>query len=69
MLHQHGDDADWSDLTMAGHQLLIFLAEQRLIPEEIVIHDSRNLSTFLNDFEHRQFSGKILIRVKPVEEI
>jgi NADPH2:quinone reductase len=69
VLHQRGEDADWRDLTTAGHQPLIFPAEQTLIPEKIVNHDFRNLSTFLNDFEHRQFSGKILIRVKPVEEI
>ena len=67
-LHQYGDDADWRDLTTAGHRVLACLAEQTLVPEESVIRDFRDLPTFLNDLEHRQFSGKALIRVTSVKE-
>lgn len=67
-LHQYGDDADWRDLATAGHRVLACLAEQTLVPEESVIRDFRDLPTFLNDLEHRQFSGKALIRVTSVKE-
>ncbi|MFE8873662.1 MULTISPECIES: alcohol dehydrogenase catalytic domain-containing protein [Acetobacter] len=67
-LHDYGDDDDWHDLTTAGHRILACLAEQTLFPEETVIRDFADLPTFLNDLEHRQFSGKALIRVTSVEE-
>ena len=67
-LHQYGDDADWRDLTTAGQRILTCLAEQTLRPEGCVLRAFRDLPTFLTDLQHRQFSGKALVRVTPVEE-
>lgn len=68
-LHQFGDDDAWHILTMAGRRLMTCLAEQSVVPEKTVIRDFMNLPAFLNDLEHRQFSGKALVRVLPVEEV
>ncbi|NVN03031.1 MULTISPECIES: alcohol dehydrogenase catalytic domain-containing protein [Asaia] len=67
-LHDYGDDADWHDLTTTGHRLMACLAEQALVPENMIIREFSDLPTLLNDLEHRQFSGKALIRVSSVEE-
>ncbi|UYH50838.1 zinc-binding dehydrogenase [Candidatus Kirkpatrickella diaphorinae] len=62
-LHMYGDDADWHDLTKAGERLLACLAEQSLHPEEMVTRSFDALPAFLNDLEHRQFTGKALVNM------
>ncbi|WKX25771.1 zinc-binding dehydrogenase [Tatumella ptyseos] len=62
-LHQHGDDADWAQLTAAGERLLQEFANGRLRPEATVVRDFAALPDLLEALRQRQFSGKPLIRI------
>lgn len=62
-LHQHGDDDDWAQLTVAGERLLQEFANGRLRPEATVVRDFAALPDLLEALRQRQFSGKPLIRI------
>ena len=62
-LHQHGDDADWSQLTSAGTRLLQDLADGHLKSEATVVREFSALPDLLEALRQRQFSGKPLIRI------
>lgn len=62
-LHRFGNRAAWTRLTRTGEALLQALAEQRLQAEAAVIGEFAELPERLLALQHRQLSGKALIRV------
>ncbi|MCC6076536.1 zinc-binding dehydrogenase [Pseudomonas sp. GCM10022188] len=62
-LHRFGDRAAWQRLTDAGEALLRALAEGRLQAEAALVGEFAELPQRLLALQHRQFSGKALIRV------
>ncbi|MGB8601948.1 MAG: zinc-binding dehydrogenase [Rhizomicrobium sp.] len=62
-LHQHGDSADWTQLTADGETLLAYIAVDRLEPETQEIRPFAELPELLEALKHRNFSGKALIRL------
>lgn len=62
-LHQYGSARQWRALTDAGNQMLRMLAAGTLQAEPIVVDDFSTLPFQLERLQHRNFTGKLVIRV------
>jgi NADPH:quinone reductase len=62
-LHVYGDDDAWAQLRTAGEAMLGAIAEGGLKPEVRVVHTFEDLAQRLDALRHRNFSGKLVIRL------
>lgn len=62
-LHAWGDDTDWRRLTADGERLLAQLEEGSLQKETIITYDYHRLAEALHRLQHRDFTGKLVVRV------
>lgn len=60
-LHQHGNDADWQELTEAGNALMQNIASGQLRPEPTHVADFTELEYQLDTLKNRNFTGKLII--------
>lgn len=62
-LHQYGSAEQWRALTDAGNRLLQMLAAGTLQAEPVIADQFLNLPIQLERLQHRNFTGKLVIRV------
>lgn len=60
-LHQHGNDADWQELTEAGNALMQNIASGQLRSEHTHLADFAELAHQLDALKNRNFTGKLII--------
>ena len=64
-LHAWGDDRDWRQLTADGERLLAQLEDGSMQKEQILTCEYADLAQALHRLQHRDFTGKLVVRVAP----